>query len=316
MRINAQLIDALEGHHLWAERYDREFEDLFALQDEITREIVTALQVKLTEGEQARVWRKQTRNMDAWRYLSQGLEHFHRFTSGDNARARGLFESAVKADPNYALGYALLAWTHWMDAQSGWNEDPSPSLERAGDLAQRALALDVSLPDVHALLGGLHLIRREYDQAVAAADRAVALNPNHATNTALRAMILHNAGRPEEAIREYKTAMRLSPYYEDWFLMELGFTYLDARQPADALVAFEKFVDRKPAPERVAHTRLGRALAFAALGREAEARAEIAEALAADPEVSASSFGRHSLNKDRAASKKGLAVLRRLGLPE
>jgi adenylate cyclase len=323
VRITAQLIDALTGNHLWAERYDREMTDLFALQDEITEHIVTAtehivtaLQIKLTAGEQMRVHRKHTRNLEAWNLLSRGVEHFYRSSKTDNAIARQWFEKALEVDRGYALAYALLAWTHWHDAFIGWSESRELSLERASSLAEKARVLDDALPDVYALQGAIHLLRREYDEAIEAGEKAVAYNPNHATNTALLAMILANSGRPEEAVRMFKTAMRLSPYYPAWFLEVLGFAYLEANQPDEALVAFEKLLDRKPSANHAAHAHLGRALAYHALGQDDDARVEVAMAVEADAGISLTHFGQLSLDEDKAALERGLATLRRLGLPE
>ncbi len=316
VRITAQLIDALTGNHLWAERYDRDYKDIFALQDEITDRIVIALRVKLTEGEEARIHRKHTRSVAAWNLLSKGLEHFHRFNRTDNTTARQFFEKAIEVDPGYALAYALLAWTHWLDAQNGWSENPELSFGRASVLAEKARALDDALPDVYALQGAIHLFKREYDEAIEAGEKAVAFNPNHATNVALLALFLHNAGRPEEAIGMYKTAMRLSPYYSAWFLEDLAFTYLDAEQPGAARVACEKFLDRKPSAMHAAVSHLGRALAYHALSQDHAARAEVAKALEADAGMSLKRYGQSSLNKDTAELQRGLATLRRLGLPE
>ncbi len=316
LRITAQLIDALAGYLLWGERYDRDYRDIFALHDEITERIVTALRIRLTEGEQARVHRKHTRSVEAWNLFSRAMEPFHRFNKAGNAIARQLLEEAVEVDPEYALAYAVLAWTHWQDAFLGWSEDRDLSIERAALLADKAQALDDSLPDVYALQGAIHLFRGEYGEAVEAAEKAVAYNPNHASNTALLAMILHNVGRPQEAIGLLKTAMRLSPYYPDWFLEELGFVYLVAGRPEDALLAFEKFLEREPGDVHAAHAHVGRALAFAGMGRNDEAQAAVAAAVEADAGLSLAQFGRLSLNKDRTAVERGLAVLRRLGLPE
>ena len=316
VRITAQLIDALTGNHLWAERYDRNMIELFALQDEITDRIVVALRVKLTEGEEARVHRKHTRSVEAWNLLSRGMEHFYRFNETDNAGARELFENAIEVDRGYALAYALLAWTHWLDAQNGWSEYRELTFERASFLAERARALDDELPDVYALQGAIHLFKREYDEAIVAGEKAVAFNPNHATNTALLAMFLHNAGRPQEAIRKFKTAMRLSPYYPAWFLQEMGFTYLDAEQPDEALVAFEKFLERKPSATFAAHAHLGRALAYHDLGQDDAARAEVAKAVEVDAGISLMQFSQNSLNKDSAGLERGIATLRGLGLSE
>jgi TolB-like protein/class 3 adenylate cyclase len=316
VRIAAQLIDALTGNHLWAERYDRKMTDLFALQDEITEHIVTALQIKLTEGEQMRVRRKHTRNLEAWNLLSRGVEHFYRSSKTDNASAREWFEKAIEVDRGYALAYALLAWTHWHDAFQGWSENREESLERASFLAEKARALDDALPDVYALQGAIHLLNREYDEAIEAAEKAVAYNLNHATNTAVLALILQNAGRPQEAIRTFKTAMRLSPYYSAWFLEVLGFAYLAAKQPDEALVAFEEFLARRRSGTHAPHAHIGRALAYHALGQDDEARAEVAKAVEADAGISVTQIGQLSLNKDRAGFERGLATLRKLGLPE
>jgi adenylate cyclase len=316
VRITAQLIDALSGNHLWAERYDREYEDIFALQDEITGRIVVALRIELTEGEQARVHLRHTRSLEAWNLFNEGIEHFYRMNRTDNAIAREFFNKSIQADHRYALAYALVAWTHWQDAFQGWSSDRDHSFARATSLAEKARALDHELPDVYALLGAVHLFKGEYEEAVASGEKAVALNPNHATNTALLAMILHNAGRSKEAIAKFNTAMRLSPYYATWILESLGFSYLDAGQPDEALLALQTFIDREPAAVHVGHAHIGRALAYDALGRDAEARAEVASAIEADAGVSLADFARHSLHRDRAGLEKALATLRRLGMPE
>ncbi len=244
------------------------------------------------------------------------MEHFYRFNETDNAGARELFEKAIEVDRGYALAYALLAWTHWLDAQNGWSEYRELTFERASFLAERARALDDELPDVYALQGAIHLFKREYDEAIAAGEKAVAFNPNHATNMALLAMFLHNAGRPQEAIRKFKTAMRLSPYYPAWFLQEMGFTYLDAEQPDEALVAFEKFLEREPSVTFAAHAHLGRALAYHDLGQDDAARAEVAKAVEGDAGISLMQFSQNSLNKDSAGLERGIATLRGLGLSE
>jgi adenylate cyclase len=316
VRITAQLIDALTGNHLWAERYDRKMTDLFALQDEITDRIVVALRIELTDGEQARVHRKHTRSIEAWNLLSRGVEHFYRLNKTDNAAARQWFEKAIEIDQDYALAYSLLAWTHWFDAQHGWSENGELSFERASSLAEKAWTLDDELPDVYALQGAIHLYKREYDEALEAGEKAVFLNPNHATTTALLAMFLHNAGRLQEAIGMYKNAMRLSPYYSAWILEDLGFTYLDANRHEEALVAFQKFLDRKPGATHAAHSHIGQAFSYHALGQDDEARAQVARALDADAGISLTQFRQRSLNKDRATLEKGLAILRELGLPE
>jgi adenylate cyclase len=151
LRITAQLIDALEGFHLWAERYDRDFKDLFALQDEITMKILTALEVKLTRGEMAR--RYETENLEVWGSVIRAHRLFEHITKEDNARARELIEQALKLEPDYAFGVLILGWTHVFDARFGWSEAPSESMKKAIDLAERAIALDEPQSAAHKLMG-------------------------------------------------------------------------------------------------------------------------------------------------------------------
>lgn len=316
VRINAQLIDALSGNHLWAERFDRKMTDIFSLQDEITEKIVTSLQIKLTAGEEVRVHRRHTRNLEAWNLVAKGIKHFYGRSKSDNELARQFFADAIKIDPDYAVAYAVTAWTHWFDAQFGWVENPEQSLEIASLMAEKAGALNDELPDVYALQGAILLFKGQYDAAVASGEKAVALNPNHATNTALLAMLLHNTGRLSESISKMKKAMRLSPYYPAWFLEELGFIYLDANRYEDALVAYANFIEREPSNAHTAHVHIGRALAYHGLGHDDAARGAVADAIEVDSNVSLARFRLHSLNKDLEAEENALSILRRLGLPD
>jgi len=316
VRVHAQLIDAQSGSHLWGERYDRKLTDLFALQDEITEHIVTSMRIELTDGEQMRVRRRHTRNLDAWKLLSRGVEHFYRRTKTGNAQARQLFREAVAADGDYALAYALLAWTHWFDGQNGWTGDPAVSFERAASLAEKALALDDELPDVHALQGAIHLAQGRREAALASGEQAVALNPNHSTNTALLAVFLLGTGRPEDAVHKMKRAMRLSPYYPAWYLEVLGFAYLEGGHPEEAIPVFASFLDREPSGVHAGHAHMGRALAFHALGRDDAARAAVTEAIDADPAISVAELLQHGFNWEAEAAEKRAAIFRRLGVPD
>jgi TolB-like protein/class 3 adenylate cyclase len=151
VRITAQLVDATTGHHLWAERYDRELKDIFALQDEITEKIVAALAVKLTAGEQKRIGRQYTDNLEAYDYYLRGLEYYFRYTKETNAQARQMFERALELDPNFAAAYAYLGWTSFMEWGMQWSQDLR-SLKQAFALAQEAIALDESLPVTRGLV--------------------------------------------------------------------------------------------------------------------------------------------------------------------
>jgi adenylate cyclase len=160
LRITAQRIDPLTGRHLWSERFDRDETELFNLQDEIADRIVVALQLALTEGEQIHVWRSHSPNLEAWRQVANGVELFYRFNRVANAQAREAFTMAVEIDRTFALAHALIAWTNSLAAQCAW-QDRATSFQRATELAWAALALDDTLPDVHVLLGPIHLPQGE-----------------------------------------------------------------------------------------------------------------------------------------------------------
>ncbi|NIQ39605.1 MAG: tetratricopeptide repeat protein, partial [Proteobacteria bacterium] len=179
VRISAQLIDTTTGGHLWAERYDRELQDIFALQDEVTQKIVTTLAVKLTQGEEDRLTRRDTDNLEAYDHILRGLDHYYRFSKDSILQAREMFEKAVDLDPDYALAHSRLGWTHLREWSFGWRQDPQ-SLERAFELAQKAISLNDSLADAHELLGEVYLWQKRHDQAVEEMKKAIALGPNNA----------------------------------------------------------------------------------------------------------------------------------------
>ncbi|NIS71775.1 MAG: adenylate/guanylate cyclase domain-containing protein [Proteobacteria bacterium] len=168
VRITAQLIDATKGHHLWADRYDRELKDVFALQDEITLKILTAMQVKLTEGEQARATAKGTNNLEAYLKILQANEYiFHRLNIESNALGRQLAEGAIALDPEYASAYFALGRAHVVDVWLGSSKSPKASIAKAIELVQKAIVLDDTYAEAHGLLGFLYSMTRQYDKAVA-----------------------------------------------------------------------------------------------------------------------------------------------------
>jgi tetratricopeptide (TPR) repeat protein len=227
-----------------------------------------------------------------------------------------LFRQAIALDPDYAAAHVLVAWTHWMDAQNSWSEDRQASIAKTAELAEKAHALDESAGDVYALKGAILLLHGQHDKAVASGEAAVALNPNQATTTALLGVFLSNAGRAEEAIHKFKRAMRLSPYYPSWFIENLGYAYLDAKQYDNAITAMDKYLERQPSREAAARAHIARALAFSSQGDDEKARAAIAQARASHPGIGRSYWRRGSLNINREATEQGLQRLGRLGLPE
>ena len=218
VRVSAQLVDSLNGYTLWAEQYDREVREIFALRDEITLEIVTALQVEMTEGVQERISLVHgTGNLQAWMLAGQALQLLRRLTREDNAKARALYARAAELDPAYPGAWAGLAWTHWTDARFGWSASGEASMLCAAELARKTLALDPTRPRTYVLLGMLALMNGDHAQALALGEEAHTLSPNGADIVALLALILTYAGDYERSVALQTLAMRLSPNYPAWY---------------------------------------------------------------------------------------------------
>ena len=243
LRVNAQLIDALNGHHLWANRYDREMKALFVMQDEIAKEIAIALQVKLTRGEQARVWHK-TDSIEAWGYCTKASGYFTRFTREGNTKAQELFAQATKLDPRYTFAWTMLGWTHLMEVWLRYSSSPAQSLKKAFELGSKAAQIDQNHPEVHMLFGMLYLIQKKFDQAIAEGEKAIALGPNNAEDHYLFSIFLARTGRPVEAIAMAEKAIRLHPYYPARYLGALASCYLFAGRYEEAMVKYKEFLKR------------------------------------------------------------------------
>ena len=312
VRVTAQLIDAATGRHLWAERYDRDLKDIFALQDEITLKIMKALQVKLTEGEQACEWLQHgTDNYEAYEKSMKGMQHFRRFTPEDNIRARELFEEAIALDPKSPGAHVMLGWTHMTEVMNGSSKDPEASLKRALELSRESIVLDDAQADAYSLLGNIYLLMRWYDEAIAEAERAVALRPNGADHHVWLAMVLTSAGRPEEALGLIKKALRLNPLPPNWYFLALGDAQRVLGQYEEAIDAYKKALDRSPDFLLV---RIGLAASYSASGRGEEARAAAGEVLRIEPAFSVEAFGKGVTLKDQADLERYLQVLRSAGL--
>jgi adenylate cyclase len=283
VRITAQLIDALSSHHLWAERYDRDLEDIFALQDEITMKVITALQVELTAGEMAGMMAKGTKNIDAFIKYLQAYELISRANKERNAQAKKILEEAVALDPEYPRLYMGLAIVHMYDMWYGTTESPDQSLDRAFELAQKAISLDNSNATAHGILGHVYAMKRQYDRAIAECERAVFLDPNSAENIFWLGMALNWAGRTEEAIPYIQNAIRLNPLPPALYFVQLAVSYRDSGQYEKAIEASKKALQREPNTQ---FAYIHMAISYIRLGQEKEARAAAAEILRINPKFS------------------------------
>ena len=225
LRINVRLIEVQGRQALWGERYVGKLNDVFAIQDRITTAVVAALEIQLAPDERKRLVSRSTASIAAYDAYLRGLEAHGRRSEAQNQIARRHFEEAVALDPQFARAYTGIALTYSREAIDGWTSDPADSLKQAADYANRAASMDSSLPQVHFVTGQIRLFQRRHAEAVAAAERAIAINPNYADAFALLAWTLDYAGRPEEAMLALNMAMRLNPRPPASYLEILGKIY-------------------------------------------------------------------------------------------
>ena len=310
VRITAQLVDATTDSHVWAERYDRPLKDIFALQDEIVRKIVTTLKLQLTLWEQGILVRRRTDNLEAYDYFLRGVGSWWRFTKEANVQARQMYEKAIELDPQYAQAYTFLGLTYWLDWYLQWNPD-SQNLGRAFELTQKAVALDDSLPMAHTLLGWVYLMKTQHAQAIAEMERDVSISPNSADGYVSLGLVLAYAGRAEEGIGLIEKGMRIDPRYPLPYLSYLGHAYRMAGRYEEAIAACKKAVVHNP-NYLPAHIFL--AATYGELGREEEAQAEATTVLRISPNFSVEEMRQRLPYKDLAAMERFLAGLRKAGL--
>jgi adenylate cyclase len=306
------LVDATTGEDFWDQHYDRPLRDIFTLQDEVVGRIVTTLKLQLTLEERGILVRKQTDNPEAYDDFLRGEEHYWALTKQENAQAREMFEKAIELDPKYADAYVALGFAHLLDYILQWISDPH-ALDRAFQMAQKAVALDDSLPLAHALLGRLYVYRWQYDQAIAECERAVELGPNSANAYDLLAQTLARSGEPAESIAPAEKAMRLDPRNRDLYLSEVGYAYTYMGRYDEAIPRLKKL----GAHYNNLFVHFYLAVDYFELGREREARTEAAEVLRINPQFSLQKLADRGMpvaGRDRALGARYIADLRKVGL--
>ena len=313
VRINAQLVSAIDGTHIWAERFDREITDVFALQDAVTRKIVTALAVRLTQGEEQRLNRSAEVSPEAYDMLLRGLERLRRFTPEDNRLSRDFFERALALDPNFARAHADLAFSYSMELLSGWTASPEESALLAKKHAKDALELDPDLREVHFAMGSVYLRERRFEEALEACLRAIKIDPNYADAYAQMAWFQMYAGRAGDGLELIEQAMRLNPHYPFFYSSVLGQIYFHLKRFPEAAEAFEVAVDRNP------QFSIGRQLlatTYAHLDRIEDAEWEAGELLTLLPDFTVSAERARSPYKRQEDLDLYIDGLRQAGLPE
>jgi adenylate cyclase len=311
LRINAQLIDAVSGTHLWSEHYDRDLKEIFGLQDEVILKITSALQVNLTSGEQARVWAEGTKNLEAYLKFLQGREFLIRGNRDSVAQARRMAEEAIALDPRYADAYALVGATYHNEVFLG-SSHPKESIAKAIEWTQKALAMNGSLADARARLGVLYTWSGRYDEAIAEAERGVELDPNSATANFFLSNVLRYAGRSKEAIPVIRKALRLEPMAPDIFVQNLALVYFQAGDCKEALAVCEKGLKRE---RDNLNSHAIRAAVYGFCGREEQAREEATEVLRINPKFTVESYTRVLPYKYQSNKDLTIQGLRKAGLP-
>jgi adenylate cyclase len=311
VRITAQLIDAVKGHHLWAERFDRELRDIFAVQDKIIKEIITALQVQLTEGEEAHIHSKGTEKLEAFLRLSEARAYLSQNTKESNVKARELIEHALALDPNYGAAYFALSWSTCLDVWLGASKSPKESLMKAMELARKAIELDNTLASAQGFIGFIFTMMREQEKGVVEAQKAVDLDPGSAYARFCLGFSLNFAGRPEEGQPHLEKAVRLNPFGSANFYHHLGVSYRETGQYDKAIAVYKRAL--QIAPNDV-FAYLGLASSNMYAGREDEARAAAAEVLRIDPNFSLERFSVANPMKDPAKKERWISSLRKAGL--
>jgi adenylate cyclase len=309
VRITAQLIDAIKGHHLWAERYDRELKEIFALQDDITMKITTSLHVKLTEGEQARFYSQRSKRLDVFLKVLEAKWLVSQGTTESHERLGQVAQEIINMAPEIDAGYNWLAWYYWLRFVS--QISPQESLMKAYQLAKKALSTDEANAANYRLLGNIYLIMKQYDKAIAAGKRSIALEPSSASSHGLLGLTLSYAGDPDEAIISLKQGIRLNPFPPYWYFVSLGRCYIRKGQYEEALVEYNKA--QEVAPDNWLALG-GKVVALSLLGREQEARAAARKFSEINPYFSVDMFASVVPLRDSADIKKITDAMRKAGL--
>ncbi len=313
VRINAQLVDGVNGGHVWAERFDGQLADVFALQDDVNRKIVAALEVSLSAADEQRFDRVETTSPEAYDVLLRGVELYNRFNAETVAEARELFRQAAEIDPNYARAYANVALTHATDVNFSWSKNRAESIRLGLEYADKALALDDTIPQIYLTRSILYLSQRQHDAALEAAQRTIEVHPNYADGFATLGFIASYSGKYDEAFAAMDQAIRINPQSTGIYHSVKGRIMFLKRRYAEAAQFLEQAIERNPGFDR---QRLHLAAAYAQLGRLEDAAWEVEEALAINPQISLSKERHESIYRLQSDLDHVIGALRKAGVPE
>lgn len=312
IRVMLELTDVVARQIVWAERYDRLLNDAFAVQDEITAEVLKALDIKLASGEK---WllHSTISNLEALDPFYRGLSHFYAGTKDGNATARNMFEAVTRLQPDSPVGPAYLCFTYWADAFRGWAESKEQSLAQATLWAEKAVRLRGSNGLAQIVLASVHLQNRHHDEALATCYRAVELRPNCPTANSYLANVLFYCGRPAEAIAKIHEAIRITPVFPPWYMTLLAAAYRDNGEIGKSISAAEHSLRLNP-DDRDA--RLVLCSDYSLAGQHQQARYVAQQIVAIEPQFSLASYAESQPYKDGEALARLVDSLKAAGLPQ
>ena len=311
VRVTAQLVDALKGHHLWAERYDRELKDVFVILDEVTKKIITGLSVKLTAGDFARIVSKGTENLEAYLKVLEARSCLTMGAKEGNERARQLAEEAIALDSEFAGAYYTLGSAHTLSGLSGFTKNPRESLELADKMLRKAIELDGSSALARGALGFNLIVLRRYDEAIAEGELAYEMAPNSDIVLLYWGTILWNVGREEEAVSLLRKALRINPRPVNTYLRSLGSALRECGQYEEAIACLKKAVEREPDDF---HSQVLLAATYSMAGREEAAHATADEVLRLKPKFAVDGFMKVLPLRDPTRRERLSQALNKAGL--
>ena len=311
VRITAQLIDALSGHHIWAERYERDLKDIFAIQDEISLKITSVLNVKLSDGEIALFLGKGTKNLEAYLKLIQARSLIINLNKENNAQAKKMVEEVITMDPNYPMAYTFLAVIYYYDVILGTSQSPKESIAKGIEMAQKSISLDNKMSYAHGALSLLYVLKNDYDKAISEAEIGVALEPNLAYSYSFLGHALNYSSRYSEAISAFEKSIRLDPIPPYVTLSGLAHSLRSVGRYEESVTIFKKLLQKLP--DNLLG-QLGLTATYSMMGRDADARAQAKEVLRIDPNFSVDSYSKRVSYKNKDDWNRYMDALRKAGL--